>query len=109
MGFYLRVNLGSEAQLATQVWTVTYTQYGTQFAASTAAVLIWCAGLLPNATTEIDFDGFDVRPFALITLRRVAHSASYGIAVSTFTFKLAYPNLFAFWNRGLQFATLPTL
>ena len=40
VGFYLRINLGSEAQLATQVWTVTYTQYGTQFAASTAAVLI---------------------------------------------------------------------
>ena len=65
--------------------------------------------LISDASAEIDAHWFDVQLLALVALRRVTHSASNGIAVSVFTFKFAHPDLFPFWNRCLQFLTLPTL
>ena len=65
--------------------------------------------LISDASAEIDARWFDIQLLALVALRRVTHSASNGIAVSAFTFKFAHANFFPFWNRYLQFVTLPTL
>ena len=78
-------------------------------ATSTAAMLIRCARLLPDrAKSDAIWHWFDILLPALIALRSVTHTASYGVAVSAFAFKFAHTNLFPFWNRFSHFLALVT-